>query len=41
MERVVRRVVVDRGRVGLAIGARGEERVGEVIAVVGGTYEFR
>lgn len=39
MERAVRRVVMDRGRGGLAIGAGGEGRVGEVLAVVGGTNE--
>lgn len=41
MERAVWRAVVDRGRGGLAIRARGEERVGEVIAVVGGIDELR
>lgn len=41
MERVVRRAVVDRGRGGLAIRAWGEEKVGEVIAVVGGHDDFR
>lgn len=34
-------VVVDRGRGGLAIGAGGEERVGEMIVVVGGHDDFR
>lgn len=41
MERVVRQAVEDRGREGLAIGAGGEGRVGEVIEVVGGIDDFR
>lgn len=37
----MRWVVEDRGRGGLDIGPGGEERVGEVIAVVGETNNFR
>lgn len=39
MERAVRWEVMDRGRGGLAIGAGGEGRMGEVLAIVGGTDE--
>lgn len=41
VERAVRRAVMDRGRGGLAIGAGEEERVGEVMAAMGGTEEWR
>lgn len=40
-ERVGRRAMMDRGRGGLAIRVGGEERVEEVIAVVGGHDDFR
>lgn len=41
VDRVVRQAVIDRGRGGLAIGAGGEGRVGEVLAAVGGDDEPR
>lgn len=41
VERVVRQGVIDRGRGGLAIGAGGERRAGEALAVVGGVDEAR
>lgn len=41
VERVVWWVMMDRGRGGLAIMEGGEERVGEVIAAVGGADELR
>lgn len=40
-ERVGWQVVMDRGRGGLAIRAGEEERVGEVLAAVGGYDDFK
>lgn len=40
-ERVGKQVAMDRGRGGLAIRAREEEWVGEVLAMVGGYDDFR